>query len=254
MKLTPDCALSGLPEGLRGDLIGSFNQIVRNYRERRWEPAELNGGKLCEAIYTAIVGHMDDSYADRSSKPNNMLAACQALERRQGFPRSIRIQIPRMLIALYEIRNNRGVGHAGGDVDPSQMDATAVLYISKWLMAELVRFFHSLTTEQAATVVDSLIEREVPQLWSDGRRKRVLLTGISWKKKMLLLLLPETGEVEERDLITWLEHPSRSRFRRDVLRPAHREKLIEFDEENESVRLLPPGIAEAESFVGTLAG
>ena len=71
--------------------------------------------------------------------------------------RSPRIQIPRMIAALYEIRNHRGVGHAGGDVNPNQMDATAVLYISKWLMAELVRILHGLTTDEASEIVEAAL-------------------------------------------------------------------------------------------------
>lgn len=47
-----------------------------------------------------------------------MVDACERLEQAPAskFPRSVRIQIPRVLIAFYEIRNNRGVGHVGGDV------------------------------------------------------------------------------------------------------------------------------------------
>jgi hypothetical protein len=41
------------------------------------------------------------------------------------------------------------------------MDATVVLYTSKWIMAELVRLLHTLSTEEATAIVDGLIEREV---------------------------------------------------------------------------------------------
>lgn len=58
-----------------------------------------------------------------------------------------------------EIRNNRGVGHAGGDVDPNDRDATAVPYMSKWLVAELVRVLHTLTSAEATEIVEVLIER-----------------------------------------------------------------------------------------------
>ena len=41
------------------------------------------------------------------------------------------------------------------------MDATAVLYMSKWLMAELVRILHGLTTDEATDIVEALVEREI---------------------------------------------------------------------------------------------
>lgn len=73
----------------------------------------------------------------RPQKLRNMVNACRGLETADDsvFPRSVRIQIPRMLIALNEIRNNRGAGHVGGDVNPNEMDSRVVLEMSKWIMA-----------------------------------------------------------------------------------------------------------------------
>ena len=144
--MDPDKAFGSLPVGLRRDLLGAFEQILRNFRERRWEPAELNGGKLCEVVYSILRGQVDGKMPSRASKPKNMLEACQALEQvdAKKASRSVRIQIPRMLIALYEVRNNRGVGHVGGDVNPNLMDARVVVEMSKWVMADLVRVFHDL--------------------------------------------------------------------------------------------------------------
>ena len=74
-----------------------------------------------------------------SVRPSNFVEACRRLESNSGGPRSFKILIPRLLPLLYEIRNNRNVGHVGGDVDPNHMDATTVLAIVAWVMAELVR-------------------------------------------------------------------------------------------------------------------
>lgn len=246
-------AFKSLPTGLRDDLLGAYNEIVKNYAERRWEPAELNGGKLCEAAYTIVRGLADGIFPGRSNKPRNMVSACLAMEQETAQPRSVRIQIPRMIVALYEIRNNRGVGHAGGDVDPNDMDATAVLYVSKWLVAELVRVLHTLTTAEATDIVEALIERQVALVWSAGDKKRVLKPGLTWKKNTLLLLLSETGEIAEADLFRWIEHKSLAVYRRDVLRPGHKERLWEYDETSRTIHLLGPGVEAAENVVHELS-
>jgi hypothetical protein len=253
MSLAPADAFKSLPSGLRGDLLDAYNDIVKNYAERRWEPASLNGGKLCEAAYTIVRGLADGSFAPRSKKPGNMLDACKDMEKETAQPRSVRIQVPRMIVALYEIRNNRGVGHAGGDVDPNEMDATAVLYMSKWLVSELVRVLHTLTTTEAAEIVEGLIKRQVALVWTSGDKKRVLKTGLTWKKKTLLLLLSETGDVAEADLFRWSEHGSLPAYRRDILRPGHKERLWEYDEKDRTLRILTPGIEVAEEIVHTLS-
>jgi hypothetical protein len=249
VPLSPGDALRSLPAGLRDDLVGAYSDIVKNYAERRWEPASLNGGKLCEAAYSIARGMVDGAFPARAAKPRNIVDACKELEKASGHPRALRIQIPRMIVALYEIRSNRGVGHAGGDVDPNEMDATAVLYMSKWLMAELVRILHTLSTSEATEIVEALIERQVALVWTSGDKKRVLRRGLTWKQNTLLLLMTETGPVQETDLLRWIEHKSLAAYRRDVLRPGHKDRLWEYSEDERTITLLTPGIEAAEAIV-----
>jgi hypothetical protein len=253
MGFAPADAFKSLPSGLRDDLLNAYNDIVKNYAERRWEPASLNGGKLCEAAYTIVRGLADGKFPARSKKPGNMVDACKDMEKETAQPRSVKIQIPRMIVALYEIRNNRGVGHSGGDVDPNEMDTTAVLYMSKWLVAELVRVLHTLTTTEATEIVEALIKRQVTFVWTSGQKKRVLKPGMTRKRNTLLLLLSETGEVGEADLFRWIEHKSLPTYRRDVLRPGHKKRLWEYDEGDRTIRLLTPGIEAAEQIVRDLS-
>src|SRR5690606_17146131 len=125
------------------------------------------GGKFAEAVYSILNGYTSGAFPASPSKPTNMVAACQALEQvdKARFCRSERIQIPRMLMALYEVRNNRNVGHIGGDVDPCHMDATVVLSMVQWIMAELIRIFNSLPVSRVQPVVDAIVERKVPIIW-----------------------------------------------------------------------------------------
>jgi hypothetical protein len=177
-----------------------------------------------------------------------MLDACRSLENADSgrFPRSVRIQIPRLLIALYEIRNNRGVGHVGGDVDPNHMDAKIVTDMAKWLMAELVRLFHAVDPVQASEIVEALTERSVPIVWTVEGKRRVLKSGLSMKDQVLLLLYSVNGPVAEAELFKWTEHSNASVFRRDVIRDLHRSRLIEYDEGSSLVHLSPTGIAYVE--------
>lgn len=241
--LESEKALSLLPSSLRGELLDAFLNVTTNFRERRWEPSELNGGKLCEVTYSILKGYIDGSYPAGSYKPSNMVDACNALATADSsvFPRSVRIQIPRLLIGLYEVRNNRGVGHVGGEVDPNHMDAVVVLYMSKWIMAELVRVFHGLSTTQATDVVEALIEREMPIIWEVNGKKRVLSTAHNMKEKTLLLLYSDAGSVNEADLVSWTEHTNTAVYRRDILVKGHRSRLWEYDKINKHVTLSPLG-------------
>jgi len=243
----PKTILAGLPDGLRKDLLDSFDSIVRNYREHRWEPAELNGGKLCEAVYSILNGHVTGKMPARSKKPPNFVMACNALEQFPStFPRAVRVQLPRLLLGLWEIRNNRGVGHTGGDVDPNSMDARLVLESSKWIMAELVRIFNDIPIAAATEAVERLTERTLPIVWQIGDTKRVLDPSLSMRDQTLLLLYSVNGAVDENKLFTWVEHSNSSAYRRDVLKKLHTTRLVEYNQLTKKVSLTPLGIDYVE--------
>lgn len=245
--ITNDQLFDVLPASLRRELLDAYQKIINNYIEHRWEPTELNGGKLCEVVYTILRGHLDGSYPTHASKPSNIVDACRGLEQAPNtFPRSVRIQIPRMLISLYEIRNNRGVGHVGGDVNPNHMDATCVVYMSKWIMAELVRVLHNIDTKDATEIVDSIVDRIIPIVWEVDGRKRILDTSLTWKEKTLLLLYTTSSPLSESPLLDWVEHPKSADFRKDVLRPLHKQRFIEYDAEKDRIQISPMGIEYVE--------
>lgn len=242
--------LVNIPPFLRDELVVAYSLIVTNYCEERWEPSELNGGKLCEVVYTIIRGHVDGIFPTTLSKPTNMVDACRSLEKSPAtFPRSVRVQIPRMLMALYEVRNNRGVGHVGNDVNPNQMDATCVLYMSKWIVAELIRLFHNVDTETADAAIDAIVERMLPVVWKVGDRFRILDTKMTMKEKTLLLLYHNPSYLKESELFEWVEHSNASSYRKDVLQVLHKDKFVEYDEKKRLVHLSPKGIAHVEKVI-----
>lgn len=231
--------LSTLPPGLRTPLIEEYSSIVQNFMERRWSPSELSGGKFCEIVYTILDGHASGTFASSPNKPRDFVTACKTLESRVVTPRSFQILIPRLLPALYEIRNNRGVGHAGGDVNPNPMDASAVLAMSSWVMAELVRVFHNATTAEAQHAVDNLVERPMPLVWTDSDVRRVLRTDLKLKDQVMLLVGSASDSSKADDLFRWTEYVNRSHFNK-VLRELHSSRQIELKQDG-VVTLLPPG-------------
>jgi hypothetical protein len=240
--------LGGVPGHLRDELFRALNEVLQNYHERRWEPSELNGGKLCEVVYTILRGHVDGRFPAKASKPSNMVDACKALEHSNAtrFSRSMRVQLPRMLVALYEVRNNRGVGHVGGDVDPNCMDATAVLAMSKWIVAELIRVFHSVPVDEAQRLVDSLVERTLPIIWKVGNTLRVLKPSMSTRDKVLAFLYHANNWIPEDQLREWAEYSNPSMFR-DILQKCHKEKLLEYDIKARQATLSPAGVRDVET-------
>lgn len=240
--------LSAIPAGLSTPLLAEYRHIAQNYMEHRWSPAELSGGRLCEIIYTILDGHAKGTYAASPSKPGNFVAACRALESNASVPRSFQILIPRLLPALYEIRNNRGVGHVGGDVDPNQMDAHTVLAMSSWIVAELVRVFHGLSTAEAQKAVDAIAERRTPIVWTDGDVRRILEVDLPLKQQILILTATSPSRVSVVDLLRWTEYKDKGYFMR-LVRQMHKRRLLNLNDDETEVQILPPGANEVEALL-----
>ncbi len=240
-----------IPKGLRDPLLSSYQDIVSNYIEHRWEPSELNGGKFSEVVFTIIDGALKGSFSSKPHKPANMLKACQGLEMLPANPhrvgdRSLRILLPRMLPVLYEIRNNRGVGHVGGDVDPNLLDATAVHSLASWVLAELIRVFHNISIKEAQEAVNILMERIHPLIWEIDDVRRVMDPSMAKSDQALLLLYQVPGWVSEDNLLDWVEYTDIGKFRTRILQPLHKERFLEYDQNKRRVHISPLGTQEVE--------
>jgi hypothetical protein len=152
-----------------------------------------------------------------------------------------------VLTALYEIRNNRGVGHVGGDVDPNFLDATAVYAMASWTLAELVRIFHGVTTKQAQETVDVLVEHKHPLIWSIEGVNRVLDPAMKRADQALLLLHARRTWLSEEELVSSVEYSDVNMFRRNVLKPLHKKRCIEYDEQAHRAHISPKGSEEVEA-------
>jgi len=237
-----------IPNGLKNPLISEYNSIIQHYLERRWTASELSGGKFCEIIYTILDGYAQGTFASVPAKPSNFVDACKRLESYTHVPRSFQILVPRMLPALYEIRNNRSVGHVGGDVDSNSMDSQAVVSISSWVMGELIRVFHNVSIQEAEKFVNYITHRKIPLVWETDKVKRILNPKISLKDQILLLISSSSSKTNIFDLLAWTECKNKTYFNK-TLRGLHKTRMIEMSSQEKEVEILPVGMTVVEKLI-----
>jgi hypothetical protein len=241
--------LAGIPAGLRDPLLEEYRGLMRAYLEGKWKSAGIDAGRFCEVAYTILEGALTGTFASAPSKPNNFPEACRQLESKPPpvvGDRSLRVLLPRALPPIYEVRNNRNVGHVGGDVTSNKMDAAYVVMGCSFVLAELVRVFHGCSVSDAQASVDALVERTIPLVWEVGPNKRVLDTKMRTADRVLLLLYSEADWVTSAKLYDWTKYSNASVFRSKVLRALDDELLIEFDENLDRCLLTPLGIRQVE--------
>jgi hypothetical protein len=235
-------ALSVLPDGLRDPLIEEFEQALAEYRASDWEKVGLKAGKFCEVAHCICAGHVAGIFPASATKPSDFKTSCLSLEQHNKVKgRSLCIQVPRILLGLYELRNNRAIGHVSGEVSPNHMDAEFFLRGMKWVMAEFVRFFSQLPLDDSHALVEAVTARTFPIVWSTGDVRRVLEPAKSAGQKVLILLYAEAKPVKVPLLQTWVEYKNATNFKRKVLQDLHKKALIHYDEAKSIAEILPPG-------------
>ncbi|MGE5552458.1 MAG: hypothetical protein ACM3XZ_00840 [Betaproteobacteria bacterium] len=233
----------GYPDDIVRETVRSYEELKRNYYLRKFKPSELEGGFFVEAVRRILEFELHKKYVSTSQKlPPLNDGAMQHYEQGTG-DEAFRLHIPRVLRSIYNLRNNRGVGHVG-QVQPNVMDSTYIMSAVDWVMAELIRQTSTLPPDECQATVDALVQRRLPLVFEDGDVRRVLDPKMPTRKQILVLLYHESGPVSEKDLQAWTEYGNTTRFRK-ILRHLHKERLIEY--RDGVCKITPRGIQAMEA-------
>jgi hypothetical protein len=242
-------ALSGIPKAFRSKLIAAYIDLKRNCSESRYEAAGLSAGKFCEIGLRISQQNVMGASTPFGTKIGNFSDECRKIITAPGVTvtDSEKIIIPRGLVFLYTMRNKRGIGHIGGDVDANSIDIALMARTADWLICEFIRIYHGLSLEEAQDLVDALAVRNLPDVWELAGKKRVLRKGLQAKEEALLLLYSsQESAVLVEDLIDWVEYSNPGVFKSNVLSKLHKDRLVEWDRSSDSVFLSPTGVKYVE--------
>lgn len=242
-------ALVNIPSTFRSRLIQAYLDLKKDYAEGRHEATGLAAGKLCEIVLRLLQKKVHGNFTPFGTKINNYASECNRLIAAPATTgnESERVVLPRALVFLYTMRNKRGIGHVGGDVDANAIDSASMTKTADWIICELIRINHRLSLEEAQDIIDALAIRQLPTIWEVAGKMRVLRDGLKAKDEALLLLYSnQNSTVLLEDLCDWIEYSNPAVFKNRIVRGLHKQRLLEFDEESESVILSPKGAEYVE--------
>jgi hypothetical protein len=244
-----EAALAKISKKFRERLIPSYLDLKRNCLESRHEAAGMSMGRFCEVVLRHLQDKIHGSFVPFGKKIDNFADECRKLVVAPPgtATESERTLIPRALVYVYTMRNKRGIGHVGGDIDANGIDVATMARVSDWVVCELVRINHNLPIEEAQDILDGISVRQLPIVWQVAGKKRILKKGLSAKDQTLILLYSSTDtSVFIEDLFNWIEYSNLSVYKSKVLTPLHKERFLEFDKDDDVVVLSPLGTQYVE--------
>lgn len=221
----------------------SYQNSLTEYKKAHWQYFGNEVGQFVETVRRIIEFKLTGTYTPVSEKLKifNEKVLTELENVGKQFPEEYRIVIPRCLYSMYCMRNKRGMIHKS-HIDPNKMDATVLLYNTKWVLAELVRLESNFSFEDTENIVESIMMRETNLIWNTGKVLRVLDNKLKTKEKILCLLYVKDGQ-NDNDLQKSVEYKNKSQFR-ILLKTMHKDRLIEYCESR--CKLSPLGSGEAE--------
>ena len=256
-----DDALAKLPADFRKRIARFYLELKSRHAQSRHDASKQDtvggsAGKLCETIVRLLQHELAGRFTPFGQQLN-LAAMCESFAQ---FPKttgndSLRVVIPRAVSFLYTLRNKRGIGHVGWDIDANAIDGLTIARVADWVLCELIRNFHTMSLEDADALVGSVASRDVPDVWEVAGRKRVLRADLDFKQKTLLLLYASTeSAVLAEDLFAWCKYSNFAVYKTKVLRQLDSANLVDYDDATQSVVLSPLGVKLVEEqIVGSQA-
>src|SRR5712692_10422340 len=149
-------------EKIVDELLAAYQDAKHNFFPGGLRLSAVEGGRFCEAAFRLL----EQATTGRFTGLNQTLDTEKLITRlanlqKASYSDSTRIHIPRALRVVYDVRNNRDAAHLADGIDPNLQDATLVISVADWVLAEFVRLHHGVPASEAQKIVDSLVARRV---------------------------------------------------------------------------------------------
>jgi hypothetical protein len=211
------------------ELLEAYEEAKTNYYLGGLRLSEVEGGRFAEAAFRMLQEETTGTYTPLGKQLTRTDQLIKDLENLQSarYPDAVRIHIPRSLRLVYDIRSKRNVAHLGDNIDPNLQDATLVISVLDWTLAEFVRLHHKVSADEAQKLVDELVTRAAPVVQDFGGFLKLLNPKLGASDQCLVLLYQRGKEgANFADLEQWVHPKSRDNLRRTLHRLAHDKAFV----------------------------
>lgn len=226
------------PSFARG-AVESYIEMEQRFLAGDWQPAELDGGRLCEAISRALL-QMDTGKIDHNATPGDIRKTFDNQQIHHNLMTQERNHITKAIEAVYKLRSQRGSVHISPTYFANSMDSMFVLYAGKWIFAEFLRLAWNQDRDAIAAVIEQLVQMEYALIHELDGKPLVLVKDVSAPEEVLLLLGHASGNRASRaDLIAHARNQKPATVRSAINSLVKRKEARVAD--NGEIALAPPG-------------
>ncbi len=168
--------------------VESYQEMQQRFFAGDWQPTELDGGRLCEAIGRCIY-QLDSGTVTHSQLPGEL---CEKIEdpknqHSHNLSSAERTHICKAISLVYKFRSARGSVHISPIYKADYMDSMLMVHAGKWIFAEFLRLVWKKDKGVIAETIANIVQLEYSLIHElDGTP--LVLEAVSAPNEVLLLL------------------------------------------------------------------
>lgn len=141
-------------------MVKHFQASVDEFHKGKWDKSLAKSGMFVEAAFKVLLTEAKLPVSSgRQFKVDSAISGLAGGTTKGVLDDAIRLTIPRSLRFVYDVTSNRGGRHDPDEIDANEIDATAVLSNTSWVLAEMVRYSQKRgDLVQAKAVVEALMK------------------------------------------------------------------------------------------------
>jgi hypothetical protein len=235
-----------IPVQLVDELLVAYAETKRSFYLGGLRLSAVEGGRFSESAFRILQEKTSGKYTPLNKRLDSDRIILELANLPSGsHPDSLRLHIPRALRVVYDIRNNRDAAHLADGIDPNLQDATLVISVLDWVLAEFVRLYHSVSADEAQRIVQNLVTRRAPAVQDFNGFLKVLNPALPASDHCLLLLYQRGsfGATFE-ELSSWARPPMRANLKKTVYRMINNKAFAHVD--SNRFLITETGIKEVE--------
>lgn len=121
-------------------VVESYVQMQQRFLAGDWQPSELDGGRLCEAVARCCY-QLDSGTVTQSQLPNELCGKIEDVpnQHKHALGPQERTHICKAIGLVYKFRSARGSVHISPIYKADYMDSLFMVHAGKWIFAEFLR-------------------------------------------------------------------------------------------------------------------
>lgn len=246
VEIKKELLAGGLHEGSVERTIEHYEEMRHHLSQGNYPEVGVRVGKFCENVANILRVEFGED-VDPNGVVDEVINRATSGNVGSDHPVELRLTIPRLLRAAYELRSRRNHVHVNLEVPVNHNDSQTAVRICTWILSELLRLYgEEEHMDKIAEIIDDLASPVVPYVDYYNGKRLLMHQELETREEILIHLFLDGGEIDAENLVEWIPG-SDNRQIKGSLGALKSQRLVHYEDGIAAISSL--GAKEAENLI-----